>query len=125
MAAATLLEASTDCPTDLLARWKADTLKAAVIAFAQDLYDDFPDDLPDNHPIANWLAVIGAFAPTIQDFENATGASSTGQDSVTTYSAAVRYVYRLCRLAFYYEDQGGITPAQAAAILAAYNARLA
>lgn len=122
MATATdLLDAATQTPANLNTLWRADTLQARVTAFASDLVDDFPDDVPSNRPIANWLAVIAAFAPTIQSFDNA--GSHLGQNTEQTFQAAVRYVYRICKLGYYYEDEGFISSAQAAAILAAYNAR--
>lgn len=122
MATATdLLDAALETPSNLYTLWAADTLQARVTSFASDLIDDFPQDNADNHPIANWLAIIAAFAPTILSYDN--GGSDLGQNTEQTFQTAVRYVYRICKLGYYYEDQGFITPAQAAAILAAYNAR--
>lgn len=122
MASATdLLDAAFETPANLYTLWRASTLQARVISFANDLADDFPDGTVNNRPIANWLATIASFAPTIQAYNN--GGNDLGQNTEQTFQTAVRYIYRLCKFAYYYEDQNLITPAQAAAILAAYNAR--
>lgn len=121
--AASLTAAADQCAADLNVRWQADTLGARVTAFAAALYSSFPSNVPNNAPIANWLAVIGALGPQIVTFAN--GGAFAGSNSLPMYQLAVDYVYRLCKLAAAYSTApiSLITGAQATAILNAYNAQ--
>jgi len=120
-AAVDLIDAAGQAPVDLLARWQADTLNARLVAFAATATAIFPTSTANNAPIANWCSVISAFAPSIINF---TQAAHVGLNTIPQYQTAVDYVYRLCKLANYYNvTLGLITNAQAAALLAAYNAQ--
>lgn len=109
--------------TNLLAIWGGgadDALKVALIAFWQgvleDFGDTFPEDKPDNHPVSNWLTMIGELAERMPD------AGISFDDFLTS----VQYVYRLCWMTFQLRLQNLITAAQATtgagSILIQYNA---
>ena len=122
--AVTLLEAANLTPQNLRPLWEVDTLQAKVIAFWQAINPAFEEQTLNDHPVADWIAIIAALAPSILPFAvNASpGATPWAGGTITTFELAVDYVYRLCKFAFYY---GLITPAQKATILAAYNAQFA
>jgi hypothetical protein len=122
--AATLFEAANLTPQNLRVLWEADTLQPKMIAFWQAINPSFEEQIPNDHPIANWIAVIAAFSPAILPFASnkAPGATPYGGGTIATFSSAVDYVYRICKFAFEYTL---ITPAQKAVILAAYNAQFA
>lgn len=119
--AATLLEAAGLANSNLFALWQASTLQTRVIAFANDINDDFDEQIVDDRPIGDWIAVIAAFAPTILGYN--VNSATFGRNTIATFETAVSHVYRICKFAFYYHAQGLITNAQRDAILAAYNAR--
>lgn len=126
MAALTLLEAANQTPTNLNPLWANDTLQAKVIAFWESLVQLFPDDISNNQPIGDWLAIIAAFAPSILPYaqEGTPGTTSlVGLNTIATFRTAVDYIYRFCKFASAYSDQNLITTLQADAILAAYNAQ--
>ncbi len=114
--AADLLEAANLAPQNLRVRWEANTLQTRMVAFWQAINPDFEEQTPNDRPVAAWIAVIAAFAPTILPF------ASTAAGTITTFTLAVDYIYRICKFAYYYTL---ISPAQKAAILAAYNAQFA
>jgi hypothetical protein len=122
--AATLLEAANLTPQNLRALWEADTLQARVIAFWQAINPSFREEIINDRPIGDWIAVISALAPSILLFADnaAPGATPWAGGTITTFSLAVDYIYRLCKFAFYYQL---ITPVQKTAILTAYNAQFA
>lgn len=113
--AADLLEAANIAQSNLFALWQADTLEAAVVAFVEALNSGFSEETPNNRPVGNWLAIIGAFAPTIEAFAEEVGSEDTLQE-------AIDYIYRFCKFSYYYDL---ISPAQKTAILTAYNAQFA
>lgn len=118
---ASLTLAAQQAPEALLLLWQADTLQADVIAFYEQALAAVPSDIPNNLPLANWIAVIAAFAPSIQAY----GAVPTINGSLAAYEVATDYVFRFYKLAAYLSAQGLITAGQATALLAAYNDNLA
>lgn len=122
--AATLLEAANLTSQNLRPLWEANTLKPKMIAFWQQVSPFFEDQIPNDHPIINWVSIIAAFSPSILDFGDnmSPGFTPYAGGTVTTFSTAVDYIYRICKFGFYYSL---ITPAQKAALLAAYNAQFA
>ena len=124
MIAADLLEAANLTPQNLRPLWEVDTLQAKTIAFWQDISPSFQEQIPNDRPVADWIAVIAALAPSILPFSgNASpGATPWAGGTITTFELASDYVYRLCKFAYYYTL---ISSAQKAAILAAYNAQFA
>jgi hypothetical protein len=123
-AALDLFEAANLTPQNLRPLWEADTLQPKMIAFWTAINPSFEEQIQNDHPIANWIAVIAALSPSILPFAatKAPGATPYGGGTISTFGLAVDYVYRLCKLAFEYTL---ITPAQKATILAAYNAQFA
>lgn len=121
-AAANLLEAANLAPQNLRALWETDTLKPKVIAFWQAIVPAFPEEIDNNRPVNNWIAIIAAFAPSIMPFADTEnpGVSPWPGGTITLFGIASDYVYRLCKFGYYYPL---ITPAQKAALLAAYNAQ--
>lgn len=94
--------------------WVVGTLKTKLAAFASSaLYDLFPEQQPNNHPVTNWLVQISALAATMN------GAAFADAGALRD---AVNFVYRLCFMTAQLQTQTLITAPQAAAVLAAYNA---
>ena len=122
--AVTLFEAANLAPQNLRVLWEADTLQARMIAFWQGINPSFQEQTPNDHPIADWIAIIAAFSPSILPFAAVKdpGATPWGGGTISTFSLAVDYVYRLCKFAFEYQL---ITNAQKATILAHYNTQFA
>lgn len=120
--ALTLFEAANLTPQNLRPLWEADTLQARVIAFWSAINPSFQEQIPNDHPIADWIAIIAALAPSILPFAavKEPGATPWSGGTISTFSLAVDYIYRLCKFAFEYQL---ITPAQKTAILNAYNAQ--
>jgi hypothetical protein len=119
-----LLEAANLTPQNLRPLWEADTLQTKMIAFWQAINPSFEEQTPNDHPVADWIALIAAMAPSLLPFAaNADpGATPWAGGTITTFGIAVDYVYRLCKFGFYYTL---ISPTQKAAILTAYNAQFA
>lgn len=122
--AANLLEAANLTPQNLRSLWEANTLKSKMIAFWQQVDPVFQEQIPNDHPVINWISIIAAFSPSVLDFaDNANpGFTPYAGGTITTFSQAVDYVYRICKFGYYYTL---ITPAQKTALLAAYNAQFA
>jgi hypothetical protein len=122
--ALTLLEAANLAPQNLRPFWVDDTLQTRMINFWQAINPSFEEQIQNDHPIANWIAVIAAFAPAILPHAAVKdpGATPYGGGTVATFNTSMEYVYRICKFAFEYTL---ITPAQKAVILAAYNAQFA
>ena len=119
-----LLNAANLTPQNLRPLWEANTLQTKMIAFWQQISPSFEDQIPNDHPVINWISLIASFAPSILNFaDNANpGFTPYSGGTITTFSTAVDYIYRLCKFGFYYNL---ITPTQKAAILTAYNAQFA
>lgn len=119
-----LLDAANLTSQNLRPLWEADTLKAKVIAFWQAIQPSFQEQIQDDHPVINWISIISAFAPSILNFaDNKTpGFTPYSGGTITTFSQAVDYIYRICKFCFYYQL---INPAQKTAVLTAYNAQFA
>jgi hypothetical protein len=122
--AANLLEAANLTPQNLRPLWEADTLLPKMLAFWQAINPNFEEQAANDHPVSNWISVIAALTPSILPFAGNTnpGATPWAGGTITTFSLASDYVYRICKFTYYYTL---ITPAQKAAILAAYNAQFA
>lgn len=121
-AAADLLEAANLAPQNLRVLWEADTLKAKVTAFWQALNPLFKEEIPNDRPVADWVAIIAASTESILPFAAtmAPGFTPYSGGTISTFSSAVDYVYRVCKFCYYYPL---IDAGQKAAVLAAYNAQ--
>ena len=119
-----LFEAANLAPQNLRPLWKNDTLQTRMISFWTAINPSFEEQIPNDHPIANWIAIIASLSPSILPYVAVKdpGATPYAGGTISTFGLAVDYVYRLCKLAFEYTL---ITPAQKAVILAAYNAQFA
>lgn len=123
-AAVDLLDAANLTPQNLRVLWEADTLQARMIAFWQAISLSFDDQIPDDHPVINWISIIAAQAPSILPFADTMnpGVTPWPGGTIETFTNAVDYIYRLCKFAFYYTLISG---AQKTVILNAYNAQFA
>jgi hypothetical protein len=89
----------------------------AMISFAGDLGDLFPDENVNARPIMNWALKMAAFATLIfPDVSN---------EKLEELNEAAGLVYRACWVAQHLADQGLITAPQAAAVLLSYNNSIA
>jgi hypothetical protein len=122
MIAVDLLDAANLTPQNLRVLWEADTLRPRMIAFWEAINPSFQEQIQNDHPVADWIAVIAALSPSILPFADNTnpGATPWSGGTITTFELAVDYVYRLCKFSFYYTL---ITATQKTAILTAYNAQ--
>ncbi len=114
--ATTLEEAAGQTFFNLLSKWITGTVKTNLVAFAAAALPVFPEDDQNNHPVGNWASVIGSQAALMPAGNSYTNVPY--QQVVT----ATDYVYRICWMASQLDTQSSISGAQAAALLAAYNA---
>lgn len=114
-AAANLVVAAQDSANNLQVKWTSNALKAALLGFWQDAIDTFPEQISNNHPVSNWLAVISSISENMP-------ASGVSYDQLID---AVQSVYRICWMTNQLAGQGLITAAQATtgpnSILGSYN----
>ncbi len=83
-------------------------LRAALLPFCVEVLTAFPQALAAGHPVANWAAVIYAFA---------TDMAATANDW-SLLRIAADYVYRICFMGLELEP---LLPTEAQALLDAYN----
>jgi hypothetical protein len=108
----TLSQAAYQAVNNLKPWWADNTLKTRLTTFAADLQATFPDQTPDNHPVGNWLAIIAALADQMP----------AAAVPFTSFMTAADYVYKMCWMTNQLDVQNLISAAQAAAVLAEYNA---
>jgi len=118
--AANLNQAAGQAATNLNVLWFAGTLGAKLALFAADCAATFVESNPNDHAMGDWLAVIAALANGIPAGLFAVGIPNA---SFQQAAAASRYISGMCFLGAQLNTQSLITNAQAAAVLAAYNAR--
>lgn len=118
-AAADLSQAAGQAFTNIGAKWNLNTLKNAVTLFASDCAGVFVESNPNDHPMGDWLAIIAAIG---QDMPSG-GAPTQPVISFSQMQSAAKAVGGMCSLGFQLNASLLITNAQAAAVLAAYNAR--
>jgi hypothetical protein len=114
-AAANLVQAAQDSANNLQVKWLANTLKPALLGFWTDAINTFPEQIVDNHPVSNWLAVISSISERMP-------ASGVSFDQLID---SVQAVYRVCWMTNQLRNQGLISTAQAqvgpSSILGSYN----
>lgn len=110
--ATTLAQAAGQAFDNLHIRWLANGLKSVLTAFWQQTLPTFPESEPNSHPVSNWLTLIAVIADDIP-------ATNVPVDQLTI---AAQRLYRLCWMGSVLQQSGGITNAQAAFLLASYNA---
>jgi len=113
-AAATLPDAASDAFANLRTLWLADTLKTKLTAFCRAVLPEFPQSEDNSHPVSNWAVLIYALASQMP-------ASNVTYDDLIT---AADEVYRICWITNQLGvEQTQISGAQAAFVLATYNAQ--
>lgn len=110
-AAATLAIAAGQSFDNLQVRYVIGSLKVTLQAFWSAVIDLFPQTDDNSHPVSNWIVIIAAQSASI----------STGVGPLTDLTAAATAVYKLCWMADFLHNSGGITNDQATALLGAYN----
>jgi hypothetical protein len=98
----------------LYLKYAANTLDSATAGFAAAANPIFPDEIANNRPVGNWLILIDALVATLP----------TGLVGQKEFNQLVEYVARMCIAGYTINTQTPplITNAQAAALLAAWNA---
>jgi hypothetical protein len=112
MAAATLSEAAVTAAANLYTLLAAGTLKVKTAQFWAALIDTFPDSDPNDRPVANWLVLIAVLSDQME-----------ADVTYPQFTDMVDLVYRICFLTKALNDEGLVDNAQAAAVLAQYNAK--
>jgi len=99
--------------------WAANTLPAALTAFATAASAFFEDAVPNDRPIGNWLVLIRGLATQM-------GAApyNTNPGSLVTFNQAVEYLFRICWAANYARADGLISAAQVTGLLTAWNTNI-
>ena len=114
--AATLEEAAGLAYTNVSLKQAAQTLQPSINAFWTTLNAPglFQDQKPNDHPVANWLAIIADLAVNM----------ATPDATINEVNAAAQYVYRICLVTAALYASALITNAQQLAVLASYNTNL-
>lgn len=110
--ATTLAQAAGQTFDNLNVRFLANQMKAVLTLFWKNTINIFPDGDVNSHPVSNWLTVIAAIADQMPS-------TNVPLEQLTAASEAV---YRLCWMASFLAGAALITNAQAASLLASYNA---
>lgn len=111
-ARATLADAALGAFEDMTVQSAAGTLDDAIAAFIAGYTASFDEQRSGDRPIINWTAVLYGYQAQMDGAVN----------DWTELRITADYVYRLCFLGSQLRSQSSISVAQAAAILAAYNA---
>ncbi len=119
--AANLQEAAGLAYDNLYTKWALGYLQyfPALLSFVQALASNpnlFPESAPNNHPIANWLAVISAYSVDL---------TPNTLPALVQLNEGAQLIYRICWCADALRTANLITAPQAAAVLTQYNASFA
>lgn len=109
--ALTLPQAAGQAFDNLNVHFLADQLQAVLTLFWEATINIFPESDVNSHPVSNWITVIAALA----------GPMPVTNVPLEQLTAAAEFVYRLCWMASFLQTSGGITNAQATALLGFYN----
>lgn len=112
-AAANLFQAGQQSWVNLSPLATAGTLRTKLLTFVSTIAPSFTQGAPGDHPVANWIAILWAFAQTMS-------ATAGHWDQLRI---ATDYLYRLCFMGEQSNSQGLITPTQYNLVLATYNAQ--
>lgn len=118
MAVTTLAGAANICLSSMFTRWNAGTINSDINFFIGAMNPIVPDANANLRTVGNWLTLLQPLLP----FENQVTADTVDYDR---FNQCVLTVFRLCWQANDRNITGQISNAQAAAILAAFNANLA
>lgn len=113
-AAVNLVQAAGQTYQNLFPWYLNNTLKTRLTTFWNAILPTFPDQEPNSRPVADWLVLIASLADQMPTMVNSVPFAS--------FDVATNYVYRLCYIGNFLTSRSLITPAQGAALLAAYNA---
>lgn len=94
--------------------WYASTLKAKFGLFIDAVQVTFKDDIPNDRPVGNWLILM-------KSLHSQMGAGILPE---VQFNDAVEQLYRICLAGASQLAAGLISGAQAAALLAAWNAQI-
>ena len=120
--AATLEQAAALCDQQLRLKAQAapaDTLKTALGTFNTAAASIFPDEIPNNRPVGNWLIPLSQIQLTMTP--NGVVGPDPANANYTAVRNAVDAVYRMCWAAQAAIDAALCTGAQGVALLAAWN----
>lgn len=110
-----LAAAAENAYKNLYVHFTGNNFAASLTAFAAASLLQFNNvQDPNMHPPANWCALLEAYAAGLP--------GPAVQITPVQLRQTVEYVFRFCHLVNYFNAQGVVTNAQAAAVLAAYNA---
>lgn len=110
-AAPTLAAAAGQAYDNLALRSIANQTKNVLTIFCSQNLPVFPEEQPESHPVSNWLTVLSAIA-------NQLPATNI---TLTQLTQAAQALYRLCWMADFLKNSGGITASQGNTLLASYN----
>lgn len=117
MPAANLEDAADQAYARLSLRWTANTIQASFQAYIVACSSVVNDATEKVRTVGNWLVPMTALSTELT-------AEAANPASQALFNKCVDYVYRFNMAAFYANVLGNITAAQAAALLAAYNAQI-
>jgi hypothetical protein len=109
--AANLTEAAALSYAQINLKRVANTTKTQLGTFITAINAIVPDPIATNRPVGNWLIPMAALQATM----------ATTNISLVDFNSCVDYVSKLCWAALLAASFSQITPAQSAAILAAWN----
>lgn len=115
MPAANLTDAADTTYARVSLVWTANTIRTKVAAFIVAAAIPFSDTTPNDRPVLNWLVPLTALSTQMT-------ANADTPLPQAMFNAAVDYIYRMCFAGAFAQSAGRITNAQAAALLAAWNA---
>lgn len=111
--AANLIEAAGFAYENLFTWWGlgGGQLKVRLSSFLFQINPDFPEEIPNNHPVSNWFPLLKALTETMP----------SPRPDLDGFNQAVQYVYRICWATSAMQTAGLITNAQATEVLNSYN----
>lgn len=113
--ATTLVEAAHLSYDQCGLRWTAGTLRASFTAFIQAASSIFSDNIPNDRPVGNWLVPMYGLLSQVP---------AANPEQQRFLDSCAQYLYRICYAGHVMDDANLITNAQAAALLAAWNAQI-
>lgn len=117
MPASDLEDAALQAYARLSLRWTANTIQASFQAYIVACSSVVNDSTAAVRTVGNWIVPMTALSTELT-------AEAGNPASQALFNKCVDYVYRFNQAGFYANVLGNITPAQATALLAAYNANI-
>lgn len=110
-AAPTLAAAAGQAYDNLVTRSLANQVKSSLQEFCRESLPLFPEQQLTAHPVSNWLTIVAAIADQLPS-TNVT---------LTQLNTAAQALYRLCWMADFLQNSGGISVPQGNTLLVIYN----